>query len=177
MPKNTIKNVVRTACVLSMLGITPSYAFEYIKTYVPAAKKVGEGRLTYLFWDVYDATLYAPEGAWQENEPFALQLSYLRTLEGKKIADRSIEEMRKQGFSDEVKLATWHTQMRNIFPDVDDGISLTGVYTKKGDAVFYLDNTEIGRVQDPEFSKAFFGIWLDEKTSDPDLRRKLLGAL
>ena len=28
--------------------------------YVPDAGKVGDGVLTYLFWDVYRATLYAP---------------------------------------------------------------------------------------------------------------------
>ena len=177
MPKQKIKNVVRTACALALLGITPAHALEHIRTYVPSAKKVGEGRLTYLFWDVYDATLYAPKGSWQEGKPFALQLSYLREIEGKKIADRSVEEMRNQGIKDEVKLATWHAQMRNIFPDVDEGVRLTGVYTEKGEAVFYKGDREVGRINDPEFSKAFFDIWLNEKTSAPDLRRKLLGAV
>lgn len=169
--------MVRTACVLVLLGITPAYALDHIQSYVPEAQKVGQGRLTYLFWDVYDATLYAPEGAWNDRKPFALQLSYLRTLNGKKIADRSAEEIRGQGFKDEVKLATWHAQMRKIFPDVDEGVNLTGVYTESGETIFYRDNFEIGRIKDPEFSKAFFGIWLDEKTSAPDLRRKLLGAV
>ena len=113
----------------------------------------------------------------QQGQPFALKLSYLREIEGKKIADRSIEEMRDQGIQDEVKLATWHSQMRNIFPDVDAGINLTGISTDKGEAVFYKDNLEIGRISDPQFSKAFFDIWLNEQTSAPDLRRKLLGAL
>lgn len=176
MPKKILKNTLRTACALALLGITPAYALDHIEKFVPQAEKVGQGRLTYMFWDVYDAALYAPGGAWQEGRPFALQLSYLRELEGKKIADRSVEEMRNQGFNDEVKLATWHAQMKNIFPDVDKGIILTGVHTKTGEAVFYLDKTEIGRINDPEFSKAFFNIWLSEKTSAPDLRRKLLGT-
>ena len=177
MPKQKIKTVVRTACALALLGITPAYALDHIRTYVPAAQKVGKGRLTYLFWDVYDATLYAPQGSWQEGQPFALQLSYLREIEGKKIADRSVEEMRNQGIKDEVKLATWHAQMRKIFPNVDEGVRLTGVYTEKGETVFYKNDREVGRINDPEFSKAFFDIWLNEKTSAPDLRRKLLGVV
>ena len=177
MPKQILKNTLRTACALTLLGITPAYALDYIKEFVPQAEKVGQGRLTYMFWDVYDAALYAPQGTWQEGKPFALQLSYLREIQGKKIADRSVEEMRNQGFKDEVKLATWHTQMKNIFPDVDNGVILTGVYTNTREAVFYLGDTEIGRINDPEFSKAFFNIWLGEKTGAPDLRRKLLGAL
>lgn len=177
MPRQTLKTVARIACAFALLGIAPTFAVDHIRSYVPDVQKVGQGRMTYMFWDIYDATLYAPQGAWNHHKPFALQLSYLRTLKGKKIADRSAEEIRGQGFTDEVKLATWHAQMRKIFPDVDVGISLTGVYTKAGETIFYRDNSEIGRIKDPEFSKAFFGIWLDEKTSAPELRRKLLGAI
>lgn len=176
MPDYKIKTVVRMACVFTMLGITPLHALEYIRTYIPTVEKVGEGRLTYLLWDVYDATLYAPSGDWIETQPFALKLSYLRAIEGREIADRSAEEIREQGFKDEIKLATWHSQMRKIFPDVDTGISLTGLYTDAGETIFYKNDTEIGRIRDPEFSKVFFGIWLNEKTSAPDLRKKLLGA-
>ena len=177
MPKVAVKNIVRVACALSILGITPAFALEHIRSYVPEAEQVGQGRLTYLFWDVYDATLYAPKGAWTKEKPFALQLSYLREIEGKQIADRSVVEMRDLGITDEIKLATWHSQMRRIFPNVNDGISLTGVYTGKGDTIFYLGDVQIGRIEDPEFSNAFFKIWLDENTSSPDLRKKLLGEL
>ena len=109
--------------------------------------------------------------------PLLFNFLIYRTLEGKKIADRSVEEIRGQNFTNEVKLAAWHAQMRKIFPDVDEGISLTGVYTKTGETVFYKNNTEIGRINDPEFSKAFFGIWFNEKTSAPGLRQKLLGTV
>jgi hypothetical protein len=177
MPKQNVKTIVRTAYALALIGITPAYALDDIRSFVPAAEKVGEGRMTYMFWDVYDATLYAPQGAWEKDKPFALQLAYLRKLDGKKIADRSLEEMRNQGVNDEVKLATWHAQMRNIFPNVDNGVNLTGVYTDDGTTIFYEDNTEIGRIKDPEFGLAFFNIWLNEKTSDPSLRRQLLGSL
>ena len=67
--------------------------------------------------------------------------------------------------------------MRKIFPDVGKGVRLTGVYTGTDETIFYKNNSEIGRIKDPDFSKAFFGIWLDEKTSAPDLRRSLLGDI
>jgi len=176
MPKHNIKTILRTTCALALIGITPAYALDDIAAHVPAAKKVGEGRMTYMFWDVYDATLYAPQGTWRQDKPFALQLTYLRKLDGKKIADRSIEGMRAQGVSDEIKMATWHAQMRKIFPNVDNGVSLTGVYAGDGTTIFYQGNTEIGRINDPQFGHAFFDIWLNEKTSAPTLRRQLLGA-
>jgi len=176
MGSAAVKNIICTACILAFLGITPVMAFDEIKSKVPAAKKVGDGRLSYMIWDVYDAALYASEGVWQKTKPYALQLSYLRDFKGKKIADRSIEEMRGQGITDEMKLAAWHAQMDKIFPDVTDGDVLTGIYTDSGDSIFYKNGEEIGQINDPEFSAAFFGIWLDENTSAPELRKKLLGV-
>ena len=161
---------------LMLLASAPVYALDYLDNWVPAAQKVGAGRLTYLFWDIYDATLYAPQGVWRNHQPFALQLVYLKSFEGRQIADRSLEEMRAQGLQDEMKLAAWHKQMRNIFPDVEKGVSLTGIYTQNGETVFYRNTVEIGRIKDPEFSQAFFAIWLGENTSEPDMRRQLLGA-
>lgn len=174
--KTKIKTVVRTACALALLGITPAHAMQQIRTHIPTAEKVGEGRLTYMLWDIYDATLYAPQGQWTQERPFALKLSYLREIEGKKIADRSVQEMREQGINDELKLATWHAQMQKIFPNVDEGTNLTGVYTDTGHTIFYKDDKEIGRIKDKKFSQAFFGIWLGEQTNAPNLRQKLLGA-
>ncbi len=186
MPKLKIQCVIPAACLvviltITLLGTTPAYALQPICSLIPCSRipsiqKVGQARLTVMLWDVYDATLYAPEGTWQEDKPFALQLYYLRHLEGKKIASRSIEEMRGQGFTDEVKLAAWYTQMRKIFPDVHNGVSITGIKTTLGETIFYKDNAEIGRIIDPVFSTAFFNIWLGDKTSQPDLRRKLLGS-
>lgn len=148
---------------------------DYIDAYVPNAGEVGEGRLSYLIWDVYDARLFAPKASWKTAGPYALSLTYLMTLEGTAIADRSIEEMRKQGFRDEVALASWHTQMRRIFPDVEKGTTLTGIHTAQGESFFFKNGTFIASIKDPEFGKHFFGIWLSERTSEPQLRQSLLG--
>ena len=161
---------------MTLVGSPDAHAIENLKRYIPAAEKVGEGRLTYLFWDVYDATLFAPMGEYNQDKPFALRLSYLREIEGKTIADRSAQEMREQGITDEVKLATWHAQMRKIFPDVREGINLYGVKTEDGRVIFYKNEEKVGEVNDPQFTEAFFKIWLNEDTKVPSLRKKLLGA-
>lgn len=158
------------------LSLSPaSHAQSPIHNYMTNENIVGEGRFRHYIWDVYDARLYAPGGEWVANNPFALELTYLMSLKGKAIADQSIKEMRKQGFTDEIKLATWHNQMRSIFPDVSTGEVITGIFTEDGTSVFYFGLKEIGRIQDPEFSKVFFDIWLGSKTSEPELRKKLLG--
>jgi hypothetical protein len=171
------KFIASFICAALLIASSPAYTAEYIDRHVRDAQAVGQGRMSVLIWDVYDVTLYAPAGSLKQDQPFALALSYLRDLDGQKIADRSIEEIRGQGFADEVKLATWHTQMRKIFPDVSDGMTLTGVHTSAGTTIFYQNEEKIGQINDPLFSKAFFDIWLSEKTSAPDLRRSLLGLM
>ncbi len=169
-----MRNPIYMLMVVCMLAGTPAWAT--IKGYMPDVEKVGSARLTVFLWDVYDATLYAENGSWNADRPYALTLHYLRTIEGVDIADRSAEEMRKLGFSDEVKLAAWHAQMRDIFPNVVPGTELTGMYVPDEATYFYQGDTLIGTVRDPEFGNWFFGIWLSEKTPEPELRRQLLGG-
>lgn len=142
---------------------------------IAGQKLVGEGELYYFLLHIYDAKLYSTDGTFSFEKPFSLKLEYKRKLYGEKIADRSNLEIRKLGFKDEIKLAAWHGQMKEIFPDVDNDISITGVYTPNNQTVFYKNDEKIGTIKDPEFGKWFFGIWLNEKTSEPDLRKSLLG--
>lgn len=152
------------------------HAGDFLLHDVPDAKIVGKTRLSYMVWDVYDVSLYAPQAHWKPNRPFALKFKYLRNITGKKIADRSVKEMRAQGYGDEVTLASWYTQMKNIFPNVHKGTELTGVYTENAETVFFAQGAEIGRIKDPQFGAAFFNIWLGDKTTVPKIRQQLLGA-
>lgn len=162
--------------IFSLFLTAPTYAADYWGDYIPNAQKVGEGRMSYLMFDLYDAALYASEGALGSSKPFALKLSYLRALKGDKIADRSKIEMQKQNRWSDQQLDLWHQKMLQIFPDVDQGDELTGVYTRSGKTLFFKAGKEIGTINDPDFGLAFFDIWLSEKTSAPDLRKKLLGT-
>ena len=151
-----------------------------IDEYVSDALKVGEGRLVVYFFDVYDAELFAPEGLMTEayDPPFALRLSYLRSIKGRQISERSQEEMEDTGRYTPQQTARWAEEMNRIFPDVQKGDVLTGIYTAEGETLFYFNDTaQIGRIKDPLFGKAFFDIWLDENTTAPTLRRKLLGVI
>ncbi|NDV90253.1 hypothetical protein GTH32_03470 [Alteromonas sp. 345S023] len=149
-------------------------SLSYVIDEVPNAKVVGKGMFTYYFWDVYEATLFAPNGKWQATPPFALQLRYQRALKGRKIAQRSVDEIRKQGIEDPERLAVWMEKMSKIFPDVDDGDTLTGIATKEKISVFYFNGEQVGKIDDTAFTTHFFNIWLGENTSEPDFRKTLL---
>lgn len=144
--------------------------------HIPNGKLVGSGQASIMFWDLYEASLFAPEGLFDTDKPFALSLKYSMDIEGREIADHSTKEMRRLGFSDEIKLAVWHSQMNSFFPDVKKGTTLTGVYTRDKISIFYKDGQEIGQIRDPEFGYHFFNIWLDKETELPSLRLKLIGV-
>ncbi|AOT10812.1 chalcone isomerase family protein [Pseudoalteromonas luteoviolacea] len=138
--------------------------------------QVGQtARMTYLFWDVYDIRLYSPSGRYEPFEPFVLQLTYLRDLDGQEIAKRSLEEMQKQGFNDAALGEVWLEKMKAIFPDVSENYSLYGVRDVKGATRFYDSEKFLGEITDQSFTKWFFDIWLSEKTTEPKMRLKLLG--
>lgn len=166
--------------VISVLGALllftcNSFASDAIRHSVPDASEVGRGVFSYAFWDVYEATLYAPQGEWNPAQPFALSIEYFRDIRGKDIAERSVIEMRQQGVADETILATWGEQMRDIFPDVTKGVVLSAVYIPQQHTIFYHGNDVAGIIHGDDFGKSFFDIWLGEKTSQPKLRQALLG--
>ena len=138
---------------------------------------MGSGRFSVLFWDVYDATLFAPEGKWQANSPYALSLTYLRDFDGEDIASRSVKEMRRQSGVSRADLDRWLPLMRDLFPDVTSGDTLTGVYLDNGSARFYLNGSLLGDIEAPGFASRFFAIWLGEQTSEPEFRNKLLAGV
>jgi hypothetical protein len=162
--------------VLSLMLASPAVAdLRTARLQIPDAELVGEGRLKYLFWSVFDAALYAPGGVWSEEKPFALSLSYLRDLDGESIVEASVDEMRAQGMKDEATLERWRQEMAAIFLDVDDQTTLTGIADQNGHTLFYRNGELAGVVRDPEFSRRFFNIWLGERTSEPELRTQLIG--
>jgi hypothetical protein len=141
--------------------------------HVPNAKKVGSGRYSHLGFDIFDATLYAPQSRYNAGAPFALKLEYLRNIKGKSITDNSVKEIQKQGVGAD-KLNRWREQMAAIFPDVSKGASITGIRDASGHALFYSGGRLLGTIRDAEFSRAFFNIWLGPKAPQT-LRDKLLG--
>jgi hypothetical protein len=146
-----------------------------VNAFVQPENLVGKARLSFLFWDVYDAQLYAPQRVFSPDGMYALSLRYLMDFSGPDIAERSLDEMRGQGYRDKLQLDRWLVEMLTIFPDVQAGDELIGVRSVIGESYFLHNGKVIGTVTDPLFADAFFGIWLAPNSSEPKLRKKLLG--
>lgn len=132
----------------------------------------GSGEFRRFGFLVYEATLWAA-GDDPLRPPLALKLTYKRNIAGKDIAEASVKEIRNLGMADSAQLKRWGEQMENIFPNVKPGDHILGVHLPDGARFFYNDQAA-GTVDDPAFARAFFAIWLDPKTSAPDLRAALL---
>lgn len=150
----------------------------WLRTDVPGAKVVGQGQLTFFGLKVYDARLWAAPGfdpARFGQQPLALSLAYLRGLKGPLIAERSLKEMRPLPGFDASREGAWLARMTELFPDVSNGDTLVGVNLPGLGARFVLNGQVRGQVDDPLFARLFFGIWLAPQTSEPALRKALLG--
>ena len=141
----------------------------------PDVRPQGGGELRYFGLSIYDGFYWSPARSFSVTQPFALDLHYHRDLDGRGIAGRSIEEIRKLGAGTPDEHARWHDAMRRLFPDVKKGDRLTGVNVPGRGAKFFHNGTPLGEIADTAFARAFFGIWLDPKTSRPDFRKLLLG--
>ena len=150
-----------------------------LKQALPDATVIGSGSFRWFGLKLYDASLWAVRGSfnpdnWQ-SASLALELNYARTLEGRRIAEASIDEMKKLGIGTPAQHKAWDEAMKQVFPDVDKTTQLTGLYAPGQPTRFFRNGAAIGEIADPAFGPAFFAIWLHPKTTAPKLRSALLG--
>ncbi len=159
-------------------GAEPADAPAHIRLEIPRARLAGQDTFRWFGLSVYTAQLWVGPQGYRAQAPqatgFALDLRYARSLYGKRIAESSIDEIRKLGLGTPDQHQSWLEKMIRLFPDVREGNRITGVHLPGTGARFYLDGRVLGDIPDTDFAVAFFAIWLDPKTSAPSLRAALL---
>lgn len=145
---------------------------------LPQARLQGQGLYRHFGFRIYRARLWTQPGfqpgAYVQH-PFALELIYARTLDGSAIAERSLAEMQRAAPVQDAQAQDWLTFMRRAFPDVAEGDRLSGIHQPLGTTRFLHNGRPTAALQDADFARRFFGIWLAPHTSAPALRRELLG--
>jgi len=145
---------------------------------VSGLRLLGRGTMRYFGLLVYEARLWAGADfspVRYDGHAFALELEYARKLDGAAIAQRSIVEMRRAGNLDDDQARAWEAALARAFPDVAPGDRLTGVHVPGETTRFFHNGRPTSAVADPAFARSFFGIWLAATTSEPELRRRLIG--
>lgn len=150
-----------------------------IQETLPQARLVGQGRLTFWGFQVYDARLWANPGFAADGfatQPLALELSYLRSFDSQAVAERSISEMRRSAPVSDEQAEKWMAAMARVLPDVKKGDRVMGIHRPGVGASFWMNGKATGEIRDAAFARLFFGIWLAPTTSEPGLRSALLAG-
>jgi hypothetical protein len=168
----------RTIAGLASAMIVIMASLEAARANLDDLQLQGMGTLRWMGLKIYEARLFAskrPNPAQLTQLPFALELTYARDFNGSSIAERSIDEIKKLGIGSTEQHQAWRSRMQAIFPNVKSGDRIRGIHRPGSGASFMLNDKPIGNIDDAEFARAFFAIWLDPKTSEPSLRKELLG--
>jgi len=137
---------------------------------------LGKAKFSVLFWDIYDSQLFTTDG----RQPFSslcqhslFEIHYLRDISQKELIENTVSQWRHLALSAN-EYSGFVPLLENIWPDIKAGDQLA-MLSHARTTVFYLNGKKIGTIESLAFAKAFLRIWLDEKTSEPELRQQLLG--
>lgn len=149
----------------------------FVRQALSGATMAGEAQLRFLGLRIYDARLWVGphfEATAFASFPLALELTYHRAFTGAAIAQRSIEEIGRQGDLAPAQARRWQKALAALLPDVQPGERLTGVYHPGQGMRLWRGSQLLGAIDDVELARRFFGIWLSPRTSEPGMRSALL---
>jgi hypothetical protein len=144
----------------------------------PDARLQGQMRFRYWGFPVYDAQLWVKPGFDPlrfSQHPLVLSLTYARALKASDIVQRSLEEIERQREVAPDEGPRWQQALKKVLTDVQSGDRLGAHYAPPDQGRFYLNGRPNGVLTDPALMPLFMGIWLAPQTSEPRLRRALLG--
>jgi len=139
-------------------------------------KEVGSTKFSFLFWDIYNSTLYTKSGVYLPENPaleLIFEIAYLKDITAKDLLNKTVEQWQHVGFA-EVEYTEFIPMLKAMWPDITSGDTLA-LLVNNNQSIFYFNDIKIGVIEQPAFSQLFLAIWLSEKTSQPELRTELLG--
>jgi hypothetical protein len=143
-----------------------------------AFQPVGSGDLRWLGMQIYNASLWSPDGRFDgvaSRQPLALSLWYGRDFSRDELLRITGTAWRLLGESSTAQQQAWLNELRKVWTDVAKGHNLTAVVMPGGETRFYDQQRALGTIADPQFGPAFLSIWLHPRSVVGDLRVDLLG--
>ena len=140
-----------------------------------AVTKVGQSSFGFLFWDVFDASLWSQNGAFDWNGPFALSLTYRRTFTADALTEKTVEEMARISGEPEAAFADFGKLFRVCVSDVGPGDRITAVSVDPAKTHLFLNGQARCMLDRPGLRRDFFSIWLSKDSLFPDASAKLIG--
>ena len=163
--------------LLALLILIPSLSWtsEVKQEIFQSPKLIGEGTLKVLMWEVYDLRLYTDGTAFSWQDKFMLEFDYSRELKKESVIDASLKEFKLQPNVTDKDIKTWEMYLEQVIRTVLKGEKATIQWVPDGQIIFHYEGSNPAVIENEQFARAFFNIWLGEQTSRPKLRSQLLG--
>jgi len=163
--------------LLAMLILIPSISgtSEVEQEVFQSHKLIGEGTLKVLMWEVYDLRLYTDGTVFSWQDKFMLEFDYSRELKKESVIDASLKEFKLQPNVTEKDIKAWEMYLKQVIQPVQKGEKATIQWVPDGQIIFHYEGSKPAVIENEQFARAFFNIWLGEQTSRPKLRSQLLG--
>ena len=161
------------ACTAALAELPPS-----VRGAGSELMRVGQGRLTWLGFGIYEASLWSPDGRFAgfvDGKAVALALWYERKFSRQQLIDITTGEWERLELAPAPVRQAWARELAAIWTDVARGDNMTAVVVPGRPTLFYDGDRLLGQVDDPAFGPAYLSIWLDSRTAIQELRAQLLG--
>ncbi len=91
------------------------------------------------------------------------------------VIDASLKEFKLQPNVTDKDIKAWEMYLEQVIQPVQKGEKATIQWTPDGQIIFHYEGSKPAVIENEQFARAFFNIWLGEQTSRPKLRSQLLG--
>ena len=139
--------------------------------------ELGKATFSILFWDLYKSKLSTTTGKYpivKKEEKLIYEIHYLANISNEDLVERTVEQWQHLNVPKD-QYQGYLADLKRIWPDIKKGDRLSLLLSSEK-SLFYFNDTFIGDINSPEFGQLFLDIWLSENTSQPSLRRDLIGS-
>lgn len=146
-------------------------------------QRIGIGTARYAgFISVYEAAFYAPSTITRANVldvgvPKRLEIVYNRSIERKQLIKAAEHALKRQ--HDTGTLDRWRDAIDRLhasYRDVSAGDMFVLATAPDQGLLLEFNGLEVARIDEPEFARLYFGIWLGDPPLSASLREALLPA-
>ncbi len=166
----------------------PAWAGEFMgvksedKIVLPHGELVlnGMGLRKKVVFNVYVASLYLEKKnsnymeVIKSRENKVVELSFLRSVSGKTIAD-AIEESFRKNSPDFKALAERLEVFKSYIPDLKKRDLVRFVFNRNETLEVFYNGAKKGEIKGPDFCETLLNVWLGEKPADEGLKNGMLG--
>ena len=159
----------------SAASVASTEAPTEVSAAIQAPKPVGQATFSWLFWDLFDGSLWSTDGRFAWDKPFALTLTYRTDFSAQELTDQTMSELdRLTNWSDDT-LASFTGEVARCMADVRNGDRFTATGAIPDRVVLYQNGQQRCSLEKPGLRGQFFRIWLSDNSKFPAKSRQLTG--